>query len=47
MDVAGPGSVERVGKGVVAHACSISALVIPAGKVGAFVFGFGTCNVFH
>lgn len=43
--MAGPGSVERVGKGVEAQACSISALLRPAGKVATFVLGFGAVIV--
>ena len=34
-EVTGPGSVGRVGKGVLAHACSMSALESPAGKWAA------------
>ena len=40
-EVAGPGSVERVGKGVEAQACSTSALLKPAGNVATLVLLFG------
>ena len=40
-EVTGPGSVLRVGKGVVAQACSTSALLKPAGKVATLVLLFG------
>ena len=44
MEVAGPGSVSRVGNGVSAQACSTSALERPAGKVATLLFGAGTAN---
>ena len=37
----GPGSVGRVGKGVSAHACSMSALERPAGKCALLAGGGG------
>ena len=40
-EVAGPGSVGRVGNGVEAHACSMSALERPAGKCAVDIGGGG------
>ena len=41
-EVTGPGSVGRVGKGVSAHACSMSAIPRPAGKCASEA-GAGGC----
>ena len=40
-EVTGPGSVGRVGKGVSAHACSMSAMPRPAGKCASEAGGGG------
>ena len=42
MEVAGPGWVSRVGKGVSAHACSTSSIERVGGKVATLSFGGGT-----